>query len=168
MAYTPRTVRRIGRRGCRRAGGRNTLRVDGRGRLPASGKHRHGLHPHGQRQQGGRSRRPFDARRIRIDALHPRRQERIALTLRRSAADRINAAPASRKAFENCYLYTQTKTFDPRFRDRARARLDTQIRRAGAGDRRAERFQLRRTRDRRLRHLLAAGQAARVQHRRRS
>ena len=33
----------------------------------------------------------------------------IALTLRRSAADRINAVPASRKAFENCYLYTQTK-----------------------------------------------------------
>ena len=33
----------------------------------------------------------------------------IALTLRRSAAARINAVPASRKAFENCYLYTQTK-----------------------------------------------------------
>ena len=31
----------------------------------------------------------------------------VVLTLRRSAADALNAAPASRKAFENSYLYTQ-------------------------------------------------------------
>ena len=42
---------------------------------------------HGQRQQGGRSRRPFDARRIRTDALHPRRQER----------HRADAAPQCRR-----------------------------------------------------------------------
>ena len=33
----------------------------------------------------------------------------VVLTLRRSAADALNAAPASRKAFENSYLYTQNK-----------------------------------------------------------
>ena len=33
----------------------------------------------------------------------------VVLTLRRSAADALNAVPASRKAFENSYLYTQNK-----------------------------------------------------------
>ncbi|WP_295936966.1 glycoside hydrolase family 2 TIM barrel-domain containing protein [uncultured Alistipes sp.] len=33
----------------------------------------------------------------------------IALTLRRSATDELNAAPSSRKAFDNCYLYAQNK-----------------------------------------------------------
>ena len=33
----------------------------------------------------------------------------VVLTLRRSAADALNAAPVSRKAFENSYLYTQNK-----------------------------------------------------------
>ena len=76
IAYTPEAFAAIGRCGGRRAGDRHSLRLDRRRGVPPPRKRRHGLYPHGQRQRGGRGRRLLDARRIRADALHPRRQER--------------------------------------------------------------------------------------------
>lgn len=160
----PRSVRGHGRCGGRRAGDRHSLRLDRRRGVPPPRKRRHGLYAHGQRHRGRRGRRLLDARRIRADTLHPRRQERrradSAPQRGRCAQRRPGVAQGIRKQLS---LHPE-QTLDPRLRNRARPRLHPQIRRTRTGHRRPERIQLRRTRHRGLRHLLAAGQTARLQH----
>ena len=110
---------------------RHSLRLDRRGDLPPPGERRIGLLALDQRPPRGRSRGSRDTRRVRRLALHPAGSQRHppGPAPERDAADQPRDAPA-RSLREQLPLLPE-QTFDPRLRDRPRARLDPQVRRPG-------------------------------------